>query len=802
MNQKLPFISMALGLALSMPSVCGSDAIQLALVRTPQESRLEWQGPIGYYAVQSTPSLTGTNWKQLSWTRENQLILPSSAQQEFYRLVYYPPDRVTRFSGGSLDDLKILSPALEFDILLVDGPLKMALWDHAQLSVHHLWLDRSGSIGYVHSDCEHGDAPSLTIHASGDVELLGEVLLIGESGNRVTSSAACNSATARDGGNLEIFARTIRCASRIDLSGGAGGTIVNSVTGSIGQQGADGGRLLFEAAGLEFKGARVRTYGGSGGFGGDGGTAADGSPGKISLLSEETRATQSQIETDGTFSLTANRTSIVSPITATQKIWNWNGITADTQGPVVHVLQPSEGSSVLLESPTKILISVEDALSGVSEIEIEGLGLNARHFATQNLAEFEVAYPAPPQWLKVTVWDNSGNSTAVVVDPLPLVGNLYVPDGITYPFSSRLNLGPTASVRIAGDFVLPRGQSSYLHCGTFYLEESGRIRIEDTAPTNPEISTEFSLSCTGSATFAGIIDLTGFQGRNQQHSIRPPERGGSLELTAADMTLGGQILARGGDAGGSFQVWESSLGGLVNVGQSGAEGGVIRLAAAEAITFLDGGSIGVEGGRHSLGVNNTSPGPGGTVWMSSVHQTFAEEFDINGPSATFLQLSGAENLLAIQENEDTAGGGNNGLDSAESLPLFLELNPATWLVTPISLQGTITADDGGSLVVTVGTDNQTDIEDLFHFSVPAAMPEDLMLNLYLNSPDDVDLDLLVFASESLDLLGISANPEATESLENLRLPPGNYLVGVARFDENDPKVANYSLELSFPTPAR
>ena len=75
----------------------------------------------------------------------------------------------TVFSGGTLDDLRQLSPNLTFDHLRITGPLRLSVLDSASLTVNRLTITSSGSVGYTYSECTYMTAPNFSVEANGRV---------------------------------------------------------------------------------------------------------------------------------------------------------------------------------------------------------------------------------------------------------------------------------------------------------------------------------------------------------------------------------------------------------------------------------------------------------------------------------------------------------------------------------------------------------------------------------------------------------------------------------------------------------
>lgn len=199
------------------------------------------------------------------------------------------------FTGGSLDDLRAVSPSLTFGHLVIDGDLNIPSSEsNVVLNVESLTINDNASnagISVAYPTCRpYLDAPNVTINASNDVIIDEAILLSGKSGTRTTSSATCNSSSGSDGGDLVINAQNLEVNARIDVGGGW-----SSSSGGFSSPGADAGNITYNLTGeLQVLNNATHDYdGGSGGYGSVTGQAANGQDGVMSwnsasILVEET----------------------------------------------------------------------------------------------------------------------------------------------------------------------------------------------------------------------------------------------------------------------------------------------------------------------------------------------------------------------------------------------------------------------------------------------------------------------------------------------------------------------------------
>jgi hypothetical protein len=162
------------------------------------------------------------------------------------------------FSGGTIDDLRAVSPTLEFGDLTISGNLWIPEAEtHIILNVNNLYLN--ARIEVSHPTCKpFSSAPDLTVNASGDVRIGAVIDLGGHSGDRLAvppEQTDCNDCYGEDGGSLTVNASNIYVNKGIDTSGGWAFDYVWGNTGHpyyqsirIGCNGGDGGNITLNAS--------------------------------------------------------------------------------------------------------------------------------------------------------------------------------------------------------------------------------------------------------------------------------------------------------------------------------------------------------------------------------------------------------------------------------------------------------------------------------------------------------------------------------------------------------------------------
>ena len=202
------------------------------------------------------------------------------------------------FNGGSINDLRAVSPTLVFGDLTIAGKLWIPEAEtNVTLNVRNLYLN--AEIEVAHPTCKpFSSAPDLTINASGDVVIDAVIDLVGHSGDALAEPpeyTACNDCYGKDGGNLTVSASNIYVNKRIDTSGGWGVNYVWGNTGyplyqaiRMGCSGGDGGNITLKATGIlniSPGGADLDLEGGEGGTGTPYNGGANGTDGNDGVLS-------------------------------------------------------------------------------------------------------------------------------------------------------------------------------------------------------------------------------------------------------------------------------------------------------------------------------------------------------------------------------------------------------------------------------------------------------------------------------------------------------------------------------------
>jgi len=318
----------------------------------------------------------------------------------------------TNFAGGTLDELKALSPNLTFDDLEISGKLVLPHYSSETISVNSLTITSTGSIGYTYSTCEYVDAPSITIDASEEVIIEGSISLYGRSGTRVASGATCNSCYGQDGGNVTISAETITVSGSIDNHGGSGGTLVFSGYPSSGCSGGASGNTSLMATTIDLSGGTVNTRAGSGGYGG-GGSGSSGAAGTVDLIATDLfKMISGSVYSSGELTLQAEQTEIYGPITYGTMIETIGGATDNTPPDVV-IQSPQDNSAIQWGDSLDVTIQVSDSGTGVNNLQVTGFGYDETHSATEvinGVLTVTIAAVTTPASLSVTATDNKGNN--------------------------------------------------------------------------------------------------------------------------------------------------------------------------------------------------------------------------------------------------------------------------------------------------------------------------------------------------------------------------------------------------------
>jgi len=327
---------------------------------------------------------------------------------------------VVTFGGGTIDDLRALNGALTFGTLSITGPLQLPIAGNEKLTVGDLTVTAGGSIGYEYSTCEYRDAPSLTIEASGDVDLGGDVLLKGRSGTSVTSGATCNSCYGRDGGNLNIESGgDIVITARVRNGGGGGASIRSPGFPSSPCSAGDSGNLTLSADGsISLDGAEIDNDAGRN-FDNDYGVS-----GTATLsAANEFKMIGGSMRTTGTLSLTASMADIHGPVyygTLNEVL----GTVSDVTPPVALLLAPQDNAPLPFNQPFEIRVQAYDEDMGVRDVHVAGFGIDQRYLESEfinGVLTIGVDTAQMPTDLTVTVTDNAALETVVNAFGLTIV---------------------------------------------------------------------------------------------------------------------------------------------------------------------------------------------------------------------------------------------------------------------------------------------------------------------------------------------------------------------------------------------
>jgi len=195
------------------------------------------------------------------------------------------------FNGGTIDQLRAVSPTLEFADLTINGPLQIPETEsNVTLDVNNLYLNSFISID--HPTCKpFTSSPNLNINASGDVRIGGGgISLRGHHGDRLDeppNPSDCNDCSGEDGGNLTVNAANIYVNKGIATHGGTGLDYYTGINSGFpydidiryGCDGGDGGNITLNASGILSIGPEAAD------FGLDGGSSGSGSPAYVGGVS-------------------------------------------------------------------------------------------------------------------------------------------------------------------------------------------------------------------------------------------------------------------------------------------------------------------------------------------------------------------------------------------------------------------------------------------------------------------------------------------------------------------------------------
>lgn len=698
----------------------------------------------------------------------------------------------TRFSGGTLDDLKALNAGLVFDHLEISGKLQLTRGSTATITANSLTITDSGGIGYQYSTCDYFDAPEITLKVADALVIQGDIMLNGRSGTRVSSGATCNSCYGQDGGDVTITAGSLAISASIQNHGGSGSTSVTAGAGSSGCSAGNGGAIQLTAATMDLSGAEIETYGGRGGRGtsfGSPSNGRNGDPGTVTLAAEE-RITMAggDVACDGRLKLTAGETDIAGRIQGNPLVASVAGA-EDTTGPDLQITYPTAGTQISIDESLELKIRVSDSGTGVREVQVTGFGYDAVHSGSEiqdGVLTVLIETPSAPASLQVSAVDNQGNSAIDAVSNIAMTGDLSVAAGDSLILSDDLQLGAASRVNIAGTLVIARGSAPTLAAGSLEIATGGLVtaavrNINDEDSSMPTLT----LDMAGAVVIDGDIDLSGTAALG--NSGEDGESAGEIIIKGSSIQINGSVRADGKNGGIHVRgVW----GTIPSHAGTGGDGGQITLESDSRIDIN--GVVSAMGGTAEKFSGCGPAGGGGTIQLSYASTadatggeirfdggrvegcTFA---DFGESGSVWVDYTGtsqdAEALLVTLDEIEPNGSHTNN----EVQPLFIQAK----------VNGHITSDDTADLVT--GADA---LEDLYRFSVS----DTTQVNIDLTTDKAIDLDLYVNRYDDLGLVVMSIGSTGNERIESLSLDPGVYLIGVNRVGESSVAETDYTLTIS------
>jgi len=317
---------------------------------------------------------------------------------------------LTTFSGGTLDELKALNPALKFDRLAIVGRLKLPVGTTTTIEANGLLIGPQGAIEDSYGTCDYRPAPDLSLVVKNDAVIEGEVLLSGRSGTTTTSTATCNSCTGQSGGDLSIAADTIRISSRI-LNGGGGGASNRDagLPSTPCSAGASGSLNLSASTVMDLSGIQLENRAGTN-FENTAGTS---NPARISAGGAFTLKS-GKIDTSGALTFSAATTDIWGEIRY-RTLADTIGGQPDTTPPAVAILSPTSATALTSGQSTNLMIQSSDVGLGVREAQINAFGRTStvpvsQFSASMVTVPLTVRGAMTPATIEVTVTDNKGLS--------------------------------------------------------------------------------------------------------------------------------------------------------------------------------------------------------------------------------------------------------------------------------------------------------------------------------------------------------------------------------------------------------
>lgn len=712
------------------------------------------------------------------------------------------------FQGGSLDDLRELSPGLNFDRLIIRADLTLETSPDVTISANDLVLEPQARIRYRQGDCSYQAPPEVTLLVSSQAEIAGDVLLGGKSGTRTLSGSSCNQCTGVRGGALRVMASSLRVSGGVDTTGGFGGfSVIGGGIPSSPCSGGSGGLIEFEAATMDLSGSELESKAGP--IGGGGG-ASD--TGDVSLDATSLAMQGGSITAGGELRLDiATPTAIYAPFTYHTLVERIAGA-ADNAPPELQIVSPMTGDAMSFGA-VEVIVQVSDRATGVQAVTLSGLGAEETYEGDQVVGGvLEVRYPASESGiLTATAQDNKGNEGSTSVSELEFAGPVFLHEGTTAVLRDDLSLGPGAPVQINGTLIIPHDEDRTILAGSFKVGPTGRIEVEPYRErvdnrNNRVKAPRLTVSVADEAIIRGTLDLTGVGDQNGDGIS-----GGDLNLYAQSISVPGTIRSAGEDG----KRWCTGFPAIC-LRVQGGDGGRLGLYSRSSMRVT--GKLDVNAGT----TNNN--GSGGFCWDGGNGGVVALEY----------QTSANINTASIEADYGTFLGGCFNGDPRNGSPGVAELayrgggdaptppaikltevepNTNETLAQPIPyitrsiVSGAITSNDEVAYTYPLNDGSVHDVVDIYTIDFPpredTAAPRN-MLGLQLESPANGSRLGILLLKPDLSVIGGMLADETGEPIlvffENddvlgggyPDLAPGQYFVAVTRAQGT----ANTSYELT------
>ena len=191
------------------------------------------------------------------------------------------------FNGGTLSDLKAVSPELTFGTLTIDGNLIIPSSDSTVVfTVENMRIN--AMLLFPYPPCSpYANAPNITINATGTVWVDGPISLYGKWGSVDSSEVTCSSCQGTDGGDFTINSNNIYVNNYIHTYGGIGAYSTMGYEILCGCSAGDGGNITLNATSILDINAGGSNLKLEGGDGGEGSNCVEGTDGTDGLLNFE-----------------------------------------------------------------------------------------------------------------------------------------------------------------------------------------------------------------------------------------------------------------------------------------------------------------------------------------------------------------------------------------------------------------------------------------------------------------------------------------------------------------------------------